>query len=844
MRLKSIPALVLALLFSGAIYSQNLVQYVDYVDSRLGTYQDGSNCVIGPQLPFGSINPSPHTPNGEHDGYHPDYPIRGFGQLHVSGIGWGKYGQFLVSPQIGLAVGEEEHDSPKENETAHPYEYGVTLSRYDIQTTFTPSVHSAIYRFVFPKSDDANILIDLSHNIPQDIATMVGGEISKGTINIDQANASISGHGVYSGGFGGGDYPLYFSAVFNKMPTGFGTWKNGVTSDNSVSEKIDIKNDRVGAFIHFETQENDTIYMKIAVSFKSIERANDWLLAEIPDFNYEVVKTKAITTWENQLEKIKIEGASADNLKIFYSAMYHSMLMPRNRTNDMRGFDDNVEVWDDHFAVWDTWRCLYPLHVLINPDVVSGTVNSFIERFKKTKMIKDAYVAGNDMIEEQGGNNIDNIIVDAYVKGIDGVNWDNAYEIIKHHAESNRGRLGWQGWGNTGISSKDNASYKTLGWIPGSISSCSYTLEYAYNDYCAGLMASGMGKNDDAKLYFNRSTKWINLWDSTATSRGFEGFIVPKSKDGEFIAIDLEKNWGSWSDYFYEGSSWTYSYFTPHQFGFLVDLMGGKEEFANRLKYGLDNNLIDYTNEPAFIAIQSFLYAGRPDLTSYYARKLLTESFTTRGVPGNDDSGAMSSWYIFSSMGLFPNAGQDKYYLFGAMFDKATIELGNGKQLIVEAENASKENLYVQSCSLNGKDWDKAWILHDSIKNGAVIKFVMGNKPSEWAKTDTTISHGEVRYDATEHNGLKSSQLRFSIFPNPFKNKVFIQTIFSNSTSLLKLKVINNQGTICSEQLITNAGNGLLEFDGSHLSSGLYHLMVEGNGEWLYAGKIVKNWKD
>ena len=591
MKLRVISLSLLATLLSITVYSQETGQLADFVDSRLGTYADGSNCVIGPQLPFGSINPSPQTPNGGHAGYHPDYPIRGFGQLHVSGTGWGKYGQFLVSPQTGIAVGEGEHDSQKDNENAHPYEYGVTLSRYDIRAAFTPSVHSTIYQFIFPKSDEAHLLIDLSHNIPQDIATMIGGVISEGKITIDQANAKISGYGKYSGGFGGGEYPLYFTAEFSKPPISAGTWKNGLISENTESEMISVKNDRIGAYFHFNTEENDTIFMKIAISFKSIERAEYWLSEEIPGFDYELVKSNAITAWNNELAKIKIEQASESDMTIFYSAMYHSMLMPRNRTNDMRGFDDGVVVWDDHYAVWDTWRCLYPLHVLINPEVVSGTVNSFIARFKKSKVVKDAYIAGNDMVEEQGGNNIDNIIADAYMKGIEGVNWDDAYTLIKDHAESSRGRLGWQGWGNTGISNQDMASYKTLGWIPGGVSSCSYTLEYAYNDFCAGLIASGLGKAEDAKKYFNRSTKWINLWDSTATSDGYNGFVVPKKKDSSFINIDLKKNWGSWNDYFYEGSSWTYSYFAPHQFGQLVDLSGGRAEFAQRLKYGFDNNL-------------------------------------------------------------------------------------------------------------------------------------------------------------------------------------------------------------------------------------------------------------
>jgi putative alpha-1,2-mannosidase len=198
-----------------------------------------------------------------------------------------------------------------------------------------------------------------------------------------------------------------------------------------------------------------------------------------------------------------------------------------------------------------------------------------------------------------------------------------------------------------------------------------------------------------------------------------------------FLPIDLKKNWGSWKDYFYEGSSWTYSYFVPHQFEKLVMLTGGKETFAKRLQYGFEKHLIDYGNEPAFLAVQSFHYADRSDLASFYVRKLMKDRFTEQGCLENDDSGAMSSWFIFSSMGFFPNAGQNIYYLTGAAFPAITLTLGNGKKVKITAKNASEKNIYVQSCKINGQQWDKFWFSHQDIENGGTIEFVMGDMPKK-----------------------------------------------------------------------------------------------------------------
>jgi predicted alpha-1,2-mannosidase len=725
--LRTISQIILLSLTINTIASAQkaVKQPVDYVNNKIGVIDTYSDCVIGPQLPHGSINPSPQTINGEDDGYNAQEPIRGFGQLHVTGTGWGTNGQIFLSPQIGLAVAEAAHDSPKSNETATPYEYGVTLSRYHINTRVSPSNHSAIYQFTYPKSDSSSLLLDITHNIPMDIKPRIGGAVSKGEVHFDnESHTRISGYGIYRGGFGGGDYNIYFTAELSKHPRTFGTWLNGKVNNGSAAQALLARNDRVGAYFNLTTTDNEVVYLKIAVSYKSIEQAKAWLATEIPAWDYRKVKSNAKDTWNRQLKKIEVEGGTEKDKTIFYTAMYHAQLMPRNRTNDTRAFGKDVQMWDDHFAVWDTWRTLYPLHALIDPEVVSGTVNSFIARYKKNGVVRDAYVNGNDMNNEQGGNNIDNIIADAYVKKIPGINWDQAYALLKYDADKQR--LGSYAW-----RSEDslNNTYKTKGWIPAGIMSCSMTLEYAYNDYCAALVAEGMGKTADYDQYLLRSKQWVNLWNKDAVSDGFKGFIEPKTLKGEFVNIDLKAYPGSWKNYFYEASSWNYSWFAPHQFTELVSLNGGKEAFAKKLNYGFENKLIHYDNEPAFLAVHGFLYAGRPDLTSYWVRQLMSKAFTDQGYPGNEDSGAMSAWYIFSAMGIFPNAGQDIYYLTGPSFTKITMHMGNGKLMTISAPKASEKDIYVTGISVNGKKWNSNLITHDVISKGVNIDFEMSDKP-------------------------------------------------------------------------------------------------------------------
>lgn len=669
----------------------------DFVDMFMGV-QGFSNCVIGPQLPHGSVNPSPQTPNGHHDGYDPNEPIRGFGQLHVSGIGWGRYGQVFISPQIGFNAEEEGHDSPKSQEIASPYYYAVNLERYNIKAEVTPSHNCAFYRFTFPDSDSANILLDIAHSVPQHIVPFVKGRFLGGEIKYDNKTKAISGWGEYVGGFGNDKepYKVYYAISMDVEP------KDVIITDKGTD----------ALFAQIALPQNpDTVLLQVGISMKSVENAQQFLMQEIMSYSFGEIKEQALQKWEDIFARINVKGGTNDEKRLFYTAMYHSFVMPRERTGDNPNRDSDIPHLDDHYCVWDTWRTKYPLMVLINESFVVKTIHSFIDRFAHQGVVRPTYTSSQIWDWKQGGDDVDNIIADAFVKNLQGFDKQKAYELIKFNAFNER-----------------DEKYRRLGWVPEPVErmSCSYTMEYAYNDFCAAQVAKAMNDNRMADSLLERSAKWENIFNPDLESYGFKGFVAPRKENEEWIAIDPAQRYGSWVEYFYEGNSWVYTLFAPHQFEKLVELCGGKEEMIKRLSYGFENNLIELDNEPGFLSPFIFHYCDRPDLTAKYVHKIRKEHFSlATGYPENEDSGAMGAWYIFTSIGFFPNAGQDIYYLLPPTFDEVVLTMENGKKIHVETERVSQDAQAIESVSINGKKADRMWIQHDEIADGAEIKFVL-----------------------------------------------------------------------------------------------------------------------
>jgi predicted alpha-1,2-mannosidase len=703
----------------------------DYVNPLIGNANAHGQTVVGPALPHGSIHPSPDTAEGGGSGYKIGKPIRGFSQTHVSGIGWTTYGNLLLSPQVGLDVSATGHDSPITDEMAKPYSYQVTLSRYNIKTELSPTHNAVFYRFSFPKGDQSHLMFDLAHQIPGQIVKPPNGpegEFLDADITLSDDGLSFSGSSRYSGGWGAGPYRIYFYGELDQRPMAKGTFKNGAISPSQLKETWSSNSDRLGAFWRF-SPETSTVQLRLAISFLSGERAKAHLRAEIPDWSFDTVQNQARAKWDKALSSITIGGGDLSKRTQFYTALYHAQLMPRDRTGEFARFGD-APMWDDHFAVWDTWRTKFPLMVLIDPEVVRGSVNSFSERLRVDGHVRDSFVAGNGWkigIADQGGNNVDNVIADAYVKGVKGIDWDKAYGVMKFNADhERRGTLS----GSVNRPNKDTDEYRTRGWLASGMMAVSNTLEYAYNDYAISQVARGLGKKDEAETYLKRARGWQFLFNKDAESEGFKGFVMPRDKEAKWIdGVNMTAYSGSWKPHYYEASPWGYSFFVPHQPARLISLMGGKDTFVKRLDFGLEKAYVDFYNEPAFLAPALFHYAGRPDLSAKWMRRFARDKVTPLGYPGDDDSGAMSSYYVWATLGIFPNAGQDIYVLNGPLVEHIVVHRPEEGALVITRSGTGD---YIKGVNLNGKRLIRSWIRHFEIKGDTHLHFFMSETPTRW----------------------------------------------------------------------------------------------------------------
>lgn len=696
--------LIAAIILATSAVSHAETSPADMVEMFMGV-RGNSNCVIGPQVPHGSVNPSPQTPNGGQNGYDENDLIRGFGQLHVSGIGWSRYGQIFLSPQTGFSARETGHDSSKSGEVAKPYYYKVHLDRYGIDAEMAPTRHAVAYRFTYPEDRrDRTLLVDMRHSIPQHIVPIVRGTFNGGELLWDPATSVLSGWGEYAGGFGSEKpYRVYFSMHIDDPDCRVKIVNRG---SKELYARIDLSKRVVNA--------------GIGVSLHSTDRAGKYRYLELENKNVDRVAELAREEWNRVLNRIDVEGGDADR-RLFYTALYHSLVMPRDRSGDNPHWQGTDHI-DDHYCVWDTWRTAYPLLTLIEESFVAKTVNSFIDRMANDGKCTPTYTASMEWDSKQGGDDVDNIIADAIIKNVKGFDRRKAYGVMLANARNAR-----------------CPEYLEKGIVTGRdrMMSCSYTMEYAYNDDCLARVAALMGDDATAAEMSVRSRRWENIFDPSLQSHGFKGFIAPLDSDGTRIAIDPAHPYGSWVEYFYEGNSWTYTLFTPAQVERLIQLCGGKSEMLRRLRYGFDNGLVDIANEPGFLAPFIFSHCDRPDLTAEYVDNIRRRSFSVaKGYPDNEDSGAMGSWYVFTSIGLFPNAGQDYYYLLPPAFPRVSLTMENGKKIVVKAIRRTPEARYIASVTLNGKRLNRSWIRHDEIAQGAVIEYELTDNPNEWTPTE------------------------------------------------------------------------------------------------------------
>ncbi len=750
------------------VNEEGLRDLTGYINPLIGasdltsTGTNRGNTIIGPQNPFGSISPGPETyPSSRVIGYLPEGKFRGFVQTHFGSGGATKYGQFMISPMVGFAPGLDGHDSEKSNEFFSCYEYKVTLDDFGIECGVTPAHHSSIHRFTYPEAKEASILFDVENYLGESEKAVHASELNV-SICTENGKTVMTGSGYYPQGWA--KYTVYYYAEVNTEAYEIGTFTGkDYSSDDTSLTDLNYNGNGTGAYMKFSTTEGEEIYVKAAISFKSIEQAKKWLYDEIPAWDYEAVKEEGISKWNEILNKIQIDGSlSTEEKQQFYTAMYHAYLAPCDRTSDLPGeeYGDSV-MTDNYIAGWDTFRTLFPLYSIIDRENYAKNINSLITRYEiereKLQNYGTPYVFRDLMIVDstftnQGGDDLDNIIGEAYLKGIEGFDRDEAYELLKFNAETLRSTF------PGGISSAED-HYKTIGYIPADDNGtgtrtmcCNYHIEYAYNDYVAAQAAREAGDMETYKTLITRSNSWLNIWNDEMTSenkedgKSFSGFIWPKNADGTWVEPNEYLPSPtyfclSWKPYFYEASVYDYSFFVPQDIYTLIEKMGGEEAFLDRLTYGFEKAFggsndcyINIGNEPAFLTAFMPNYTDKPYLTADNVSRV-RKMFTIKGYPGAEDSGAMASWYIFSTMGIFPHGGGDFYYLTSPYTEKSTINVGDGKTFTIRAENLSDENKYIQSVTLNGKPYNSTMLKHADIICGGELVYTMGSEPVNYAKS-------------------------------------------------------------------------------------------------------------
>jgi predicted alpha-1,2-mannosidase len=694
---------------------------ISYVNPFIGTGGHG-HTYPGATMPFGMMQLSPDTRLEGWDGcsgYHySDSEIYGFSHTHLSGTGVSDYGDILLMPtnkQVfnNGADGNEGYKSKfsHEKELAEPGFYKVHLDDTNIDVELTVSRRSGMHKYLFPTSKNQFVILDLLHRdkvLDANIERISDTELSG--FRFSEAWAK--------------DQRLFFSIktshsfkdVLQTPP------KEGIPGAQKIA-------------LNFINPNNEPITIKIGISAVDIEGAKKNLEQELGTKSFEEIKKEVQETWEKQLGKIIVEGQNPDNKVNFYTSLYHTMIAP-NLYQDLdgryRGIDFKIHETKDFdyytvFSLWDTYRAAHPLYTIIEQDKTNDFINTFLAKYDEGGIMPIWDLAANYTGCMIGYHAVP-VIADAYLKGIKNYDVEKAFTAMKHSAT--RDKLGLD-------------SYKKMQFIPveNESESVSKTLEYAYDDWTIAQMAKSIGKEVEYKTFLERAQYYKNVFDpSTQFMRG-------RFRNTWFAPFDpYEVNFN-----YTEANSWQYSFYVPQDISGFIKLLGGKDKLESQLdKLFLAANKISgshqvditgligqyaHGNEPSHHMSYLYNFVNKPFKTQEKIRQILTELYTNTpdGISGNEDCGQMSAWYIFSSLGFYPvTPGSNQYIIGSPLFDKATINLENGKSFIVQANNQSEENKYIKSAKLNGANYEFSYINHADVINGGSLVFEMTNQPSSW----------------------------------------------------------------------------------------------------------------
>lgn len=720
-----------------------------YVDPRIGSEGLG-RVFIGPSCPYGMVKPSPDCTPSPNSGWLPmPERVDGFAQVHVSGTGGGpKYGNVLVTP-FGDGMDRVNHYDYREYETIRLGYYDTQFKQNGIRTEITTANRASFYRFTYPEDSLKSLAVDagffLGENpVPdaREAQQFVGSEIQV------LSDHEVAGYTRIRGGWNNGKaYTVYFYAETDRPFVQSLTWKgNRITEAQSQYDSAE----KTGALLRF-AKNDKVVQLKVGISFLSMQKAKINAHSEIPHWSFEKVHQDLLGQWEQLLQKIEINPSTPlAKKRMFYTGLYHTMLMPVDRTGENPLWSDPEPYYDDFYAIWDTYRSSSPLITLIDPKRETDIVRSLVNIYKRDGYMPDAR-SGNSNGRTQGGSNAEIVIADAFVKGLKGIDYELALEAMLKDATVPPG-------GNEEAEGRGGLiPYLELGYIPHGIDRAgNRTVEYSYCDYAIALVAKGLGKEDLYQRYLKQSENWKNLWRGDYEHEGAKGFIMPRDKEGNWLdsipfghstrmqpkfkytPVTFEGPWYTpwWSMFFYEASSWEYSLSIPHDVPGLIEKCGGAADFEKRLDIFFDKGFFNVNNEPSFLTPCLYHWLGKPWRSSDRIREIIAKNYNDGpvGLPGNDDSGAMSSWLAFHMIGLYPNAGQDYYLIHTPLLTSTTFHLEGGKEFKVVAEGLSDKNCYIQGVTLNGKDYPYSVLRHKDIMAGGELVLKMGKKPGNWGK--------------------------------------------------------------------------------------------------------------
>jgi predicted alpha-1,2-mannosidase len=741
---KNVSFGILIAINSFTVLAQNKLA-VDYVNPLIGTPvegfegKDGGGTMPCVGTPFAMTNFVPQTRDNKISKMpyaYEDNTIRGFMATHQPTVWMGDYGYVSVMPQIGklkLMPDERALSYTHDDEISKPYHYQVTMDAFGkkIKGEIAAASRCGMFQFTFPKSEESHLII-------QGINVSENKVPFQGYVQVNEVKGEITGYNPerMSAHLGAElkNFKGYFVIQFDKEFNDFGTWNSFRNEPEIHIKGTEQTGQRMGAYISFSTKKNEIIKVRVATSFISIEQARINLEKEIPHWNFNQVVNDTKNTWEENLSRIKVDGATETQKEIFYTALFHTMLFPREFSEYGKyysPFDDKIHegVSYNDYSLWDTFRALQPLLHFTHPERVSPMINSLLQMYKEggwlPKWPNPTY--SNIMI----GTHADAVISDAYIKGFRDYDVNLAYEAVRKDAMHPPLRDTERRWGDRDEGTLYEARggltyYHSLGYVPADKTreSVSRTIEFGIDDFAIAQMAKHLGKKEDYNSLMSWSKNYKNLYNES------NGFLNAKVFNGDWHQNAQEG--------FTEGGKWTYLFGALHDIDGMIALYGGKEAFSKKLTENFEDNHYRHDNEPGHHYAYLFNYSGQSWKTQELIRKHTSaENYKNIpiGINGNDDCGQMSAWYIFSVMGFYPVTPGDERFAIGApQFPEFTLRLkkdGKSKNFKIIANNISDKNLYIQSVRLDGKKLPTPFITYSQIIAGKELVFEMGGEPNK-----------------------------------------------------------------------------------------------------------------